>query len=111
MSVADKPTPWKEDMIDLIGGIEPLMLDCVKVELQRLASTSGRRGRAARVGLQLAKDFALKKCGGAEVDDEIISIALDEGAFVASNDKKLLDSLKAAGVEVLQLREGRVAVG
>jgi rRNA-processing protein FCF1 len=111
MSVAEKPTTWKEDMTDLIGGIEPVILDCVKVELQRLADTGGRKGRAASVGLQLAQDFRMIKCGGATVDDEIISIALSEGAFVASNDEDLLDSLKAAGVEILRLRKGRVAVG
>jgi rRNA-processing protein FCF1 len=111
MAVSERPTTWREDMTDLIGGIEPVILDCVKVELQRIADAGGRRGKAAVVGLQLAQGFRTMKCGGARVDDEIISVALGEGAYVASNDEDLLESLKAARVTVLRLRKGRVALG
>ncbi len=88
-----------------------MLPDCVKGELEALASGSGRRARIARVALQLAAGFETEKCGGARVDDEVSSAALTLGARVATTDSELIESLKALHVGVVMLRSGRVSVG
>jgi rRNA-processing protein FCF1 len=111
MSVAKKPTTWKDDMIDLIGGFEPIILDCVRSELEGLAERGGKKGSLASVGLQIARDFGSRKSGHAPVDDEITSAALTDNAVVATSDRDLQDSLTSVGVQVVRLRKGRVALG
>lgn len=111
MAVVEKPTTWFEDIVDSVGKFEPVLLDCVRDELSKLASGQGRRSRSARVALDLASKFEASPCGEAKVDDEIVSAALSRGAAVATTDADLAGSLRAAHVKVVSLRTGRVAVG
>jgi rRNA-processing protein FCF1 len=111
MAVADEPTTWFEDMVDLVGRFQPVLLSCVREELEKLASGEGRRSRSARVALEMASGFAGGRCGGAGVDDEVVSFALTEGAAVATTDAGLLESLRGARVKAVTLRGGRVSLG
>ena len=54
MAVVERPTTWFEDMVDGIGKFEPVLLDCVRQELDKLAAGQGRRARTARASLDLA---------------------------------------------------------
>ena len=110
IAVVEKPTTWFEDMVDGIGRFEPVLLSCVKEELERLASGGGRKARSARVALEMASGFVGGSCGEASVDDEIISFALTESAVVATTDAGLLSSLGAAHVKAVTLRKWRVSV-
>jgi rRNA-processing protein FCF1 len=111
MAVAEEPTTWFEDMVDVVGKFQPVLLSCVREELEKLASGEGRRSRSARVALEMASGFAGGGCGGAAVDDEIVSFALTEGAAVATTDAGLLESLRGARVKAITLRGGRVSPG
>ena len=108
MAVAETPTPWSEDIVDSIGKFEPVLLECVGEELQGLTSGRGRRSRTARVALELSERFARLACGGARVDDEIVSAASAEGAVVATTDADLAGAARAARLRVISLRKGRV---
>jgi rRNA-processing protein FCF1 len=110
MAVAETPTTWFEDIVEGVGMFQPVLLDCVKDELTRLASREGRKSRAARVALELASGFARLPCGGAKVDDEVISAALSRGAAVATADGGVAGACQAAHVSVVSLRSGRVRV-
>jgi rRNA-processing protein FCF1 len=110
MAVVETPTTWHEDMVDALGKFQPVLLECVKVELGKLASTSDKRARTARVALDLASGFKVRPCGGAAVDDEIISASASEGAVLATVDAELLRSANAAHLKVITLRSGRVAL-
>ena len=110
MAVVEKPTTWFEDIVDGVGKFEPIMLECVRAELEGLASGEGRRSRTARVGLELAYRFRSEPCGGARVDDEIASAARTTKAMVATADTELARSLKVSHIRVISLRKGRVAV-
>ena len=79
-------------------------------ELVRLASREGRRGRAARVALELAERFQRVPCGGARPDEEIVSAALTSKSAVATADRDLARSLRARRVRVFGLRSGRVSL-
>ena len=108
MAVAETPTTWFEDIVDAIGRFQPVLLDCVQSELERLARDRGKKSRYARLGLDLALDFKLLRCGEASVDDEVISAALAEGALVATTDSTLAHTARAAHLRVVSLRRGRV---
>jgi len=110
MAVAERPTTWFEDITDKIGRFEPVALECVLAELGRLALGEGRKGRAARVALELAEEFSRVSCGGAMTDEEIMSAALTMNATVATADRALARSLGARNVRVVGLRSGRVAL-
>jgi rRNA-processing protein FCF1 len=110
MAVAERPTTWLEDITEVIGGFEPVALQCVLAELRRLALGNGRKSRAARVALELAEEFSRVPCGGARTDEEIMSAALTMNATVATADRDLARSLGSRKVRVVRLRSGRVAL-
>lgn len=110
MAVVESPTTWFEDIVEKVGRIQPLLPECVGAELEKLAAGQGRKARAARVSLDLAAKFSRIPCGGALVDDEVVSAALSRGAMVATVDSDLAQSLLAAHVKVVSLKTGRVAL-
>ena len=110
MAVLERPTTWYEDITEGIGRFEPVLLDCVRGELEKLAAAKDKRGRAASFSLDLASRFSRAPCGKARVDDEIVSAALSMKALVATTDSELWRSLEAVHVRVITLRSGRVAL-
>ncbi|MGD0395907.1 MAG: PIN domain-containing protein [Nitrososphaerales archaeon] len=110
MAVVEHPTTWFEDITEMIGRFEPVALECVLAELERLASGDGKKGRAARVALELAGKFSRVPCGGAGTDEEMVSAAITMDAAVATADRDLARSLEVRRVRVVGLRSGRVAL-
>jgi rRNA-processing protein FCF1 len=110
MAVVERPTTWFEDLTEKIGRFEPIALECVLVELGRLASGNGMKSRTARVALQLAEGFSHSPCGGARPDEEIVSAALTMNATVATAYRELVQLLRTRKVRVVGLRSGRVAL-
>jgi rRNA-processing protein FCF1 len=108
MAVAENPTTWFEDIVAGVGKFEPVLLDCVRGELDSLATGEGKKARLARVSLDMASRFNGVPCGKAPVDDEIASAALSYPALVATADSGLAASLRASHVTVISLRKGRV---
>jgi rRNA-processing protein FCF1 len=110
MAVAETPTSWQEDMVSILGKVEPVMLRCVLTELDSIDAGGGKRARLAAVAKAMAAGFRLEECGRAAVDDEVVSFARTHGAGVATVDGDMLRSLKAAGLQVLTLRGKRVTL-
>jgi rRNA-processing protein FCF1 len=110
MAVVERPTTWFEDIVERAGRFEPVMLSCVRSELEKLASREGRKSRAARVALELSSNFTTGPCGKATVDDEIVSAAKTQGSFVATTDAELARVLRASHIRVISLSGGRVKV-
>ncbi|HYB07090.1 MAG TPA: hypothetical protein VEB87_02915 [Nitrososphaerales archaeon] len=110
MAVAETPTTWFEDMVHGVGKFQPVLPECVRKELERLASGQGRKARTARVCLEMASNFAALPCGGAQVDDEIVSAALSSGSIVATADARLAQAARGAHLRVASLRKGRLAL-
>ena len=109
MAVAEKPTTWFEDIVGLVGKFEPVLPDCVREELERMAGGQSKKARTARVGLDLASRFSRARCGESRVDDEIVSAALSTKALVATTDSDLAHALRSVHVRVISLKAGRVA--
>jgi len=110
MALVEHPTTWLEDMTDLVGKIQPIVLRCTVNELKRISQGNQRRSRTATLALELAKDFAVGESGEGKVDDEMVSYASGERSMVATVDRELIRTLKARKISVLGLRGGRVAL-
>lgn len=110
MAVVETPTTWYEDIVGAVGKFQPVLLGCVKEELDKLASADDKRARTARVALELASDFASRPCGQAGVDDEIVSAASTGGALIATTDGGLCRTAKGVHLRVITLHRGRVAL-
>ena len=110
MAVVERPTTWREDIVDTIGSFEPVMLDCVSAELQKIAIGRGARSRTARAALEIASAFKRRHCGSARVDDEIVSAGAGGEHLIATTDRELSRSANAAHIPVITLRKGRVAL-
>jgi len=110
MAVAEHPTRWREDIVAVVGGFEPVALECVLAELGGLSARGGKKGQVARVALELAEGFSRVPSGTGRTDDEISSAALSLPAAVATVDGDLARALRVLKVQVFGLRAGRVAV-
>jgi rRNA-processing protein FCF1 len=109
MALAERPTTWHEDITALLGGFEPVVLDCVLAELKSLSGGPKGRARYASLALELSSKFEVRECGHGAVDDEILSLAQAMGAAVATVDGELIGTMRALGIRGVTLREGRVA--
>ncbi len=113
-----------ENGLDLIGQLERLSEDApfeigvptsVKAELDAMASSppSARRSRSARSALRVMD--SMLKSGKAKLlpssgpaDGSLITLALQTGAWVGTNDRALRYRLKAKKVKVILLRDDHV---
>lgn len=111
MSVSEHPTQWLQDMDCALGKVEPVLLDCVEEELSRMVSRGGKKGKLAAVAIEASSGFERRPCGGADVDDEVVSAALELRGAVATSDGDMARVLRALNVRVASLRGGRVYVG
>lgn len=73
-------------------------------ELKRMAKGKGRKGRAARVSLDLLGKIRVIDTKIQEADKAILEFAKEKNAFVCTNDRKLRKELKEIGIKVIYLR-------
>ena len=111
IAVVETPATWYEDIQEKLGKFKPVMLDRVESELDDLASRGGKRGRFASLAKELGKSFVRVQVErGGSPDNEVLSWAASNGAFVATLDGKMLEHLKASRMRYVTLRKGRVFI-
>ena len=105
------PAQFQIDLFDelrnLIGSFEPVVLSAVLQELEGLTRAKGRHGAAARVGLALAAQCTLAESGDLEsesVDAKVIEYAAQTNCMVVTNDRRIRDALNARGISVISMR-------
>lgn len=105
------PAEFHVDLFDelrnLLGGFEPIVLQSVLRELEGLSRAKGRNGAAARLGLTLgAQCTAVDGDESAgSVDAQIIAYALAHTCMVVTNDRGVRDELFARGIGVISMRK------
>jgi rRNA-processing protein FCF1 len=106
------PAQYKIDLFDelrqLVGTFEPLVLEDGVKELSGLSSGLGRQGAAARYGLRLAEQCTIVRPEGSvtgRVDDQMIAYADKNKCFVVTNDRHLREELLARGIGVISMRK------
>lgn len=113
IAVMEHPTSWREDLLEKVGRFQPVVIEPVYDELARLALGRNRASRYASLakGMVDSGEMLLQKATGSGMaDDELISLALDDGALVATVDAELIRQLKALHVGVVSLSGGRVSL-
>ena len=105
------PAQFQIDLFDelrnLIGSYEPVVLSTVMHELEGLTRARGRHGAAARLGLTLAAQCTLAESRGLEsesVDAQVIEYAAQTKCMVVTNDRRIRDALYARGISVISMR-------
>jgi rRNA-processing protein FCF1 len=112
IAVMERPTPWREDILESVGSFEGVVIKPVYDELERLAGGKNRASRYASLAKEVVDRGELviqNPTGRGMADDELISLALDLGALVATLDAGLIRQLKALHVGVIILSGGRVS--
>jgi rRNA-processing protein FCF1 len=113
ISIMEHPTPWREDMLERLGSFQPVIIKPVYDELARLAVAKNRASRFATLAKEMVDRGELQlqqPPGSGTADDELISLALEDNALVATLDAALIRQLKAMRVGVVTLSRGRVSV-
>ena len=100
----------KVDIYEYLEGKELLTLDLCMKELQKLAEGKKKDAGAARIGFLLAKNrVKVIESRLKSADLGIISEAKKHKYLVvATNDRKLIKTLKKHGIRILRLRQGRM---
>jgi rRNA-processing protein FCF1 len=112
LTLASKPLNLIEELEDIFGKVELLVLDDTIKELEVISKRSSvKKAKQAK----LALDFATKlkriayDCEGS-VDDKILRYAKENGLIVITMDKELKKRLKAINLSTITLRENRLVV-
>ncbi|MGA2918881.1 PIN domain-containing protein [Methanoregula sp.] len=105
------PAQFQIDLFDelrnLIGSFEPVVLSAVLHELEGLTQAKGRHGAAARMGLALAAHCTVTESRGLQsesVDAQVIEYAALTNCVVVTNDRRIRDALYARGISVISMR-------
>jgi len=95
-----------EELRDLLGSYEPVILSEVVNELERLSGGHGKEAAAARLGLEISRKCAVVESGTDEgtVDDRISGYALRHGGMVLTNDRALRNQLLSNRIPVIALK-------
>jgi uncharacterized protein len=106
------PAQFQIDLFDelrnLLGGFEPIVLPSVMHELEGLTRAKGRNGAAARLGLAMGARCTLAESGDApagSVDAQVIDYAVQHNCMVVTNDRRVRDELFAHGIGVISMRK------
>jgi uncharacterized protein len=106
------PAQFQVDLFDelrnLLGGFEPIVLSSVMRELEGLTRAKGRCGAAARLGLALGEKCTIAESGDApsgSVDAQVIEYAVQNGCIVVTNDRRVRDELLTRGIGVISMRK------
>jgi len=102
------PAQFKTDIFELLRNDELYTLDlCIK-EMEKLAKGKGKNAAAAKVALELLEKNNVKilKTGKKKnADAAIIDTAKAGNYAVATNDKKLIKSLKSYRIKIIRLKQ------
>jgi rRNA-processing protein FCF1 len=106
------PAQFQIDLFDelrnILGGFEPIVLSSVMRELEGLSRATGRHGAAARLGLALGEKCTIAENGdvsSVSVDAQVIDYAVQHNCMVVTNDRRVRDELFAHGIGVISMRK------
>jgi rRNA-processing protein FCF1 len=106
------PAQFSIDLFDelrqLIGAFEPLVLDVVVRELAGISSGKGRDAAAARYGLEIVKKCTkvlFEDPSVCSVDQQIVNYAKKHGCIVVTNDRHLRQILISQRIGVISMRK------
>jgi len=96
-----------DEIRDLLGSFEPVVLHGVVHELEGLSRAKSPDGAAARMGLTLAGQCTITEGSNPSlsVDEQVIMWAAETGGLVVTNDRRVRDALLEQGIGVISMRK------
>jgi rRNA-processing protein FCF1 len=107
MYLVERPSSFQDDLRAKLGNAELCVPDSVIRELRGLAEARGAKAKRAKEALSFAKGLKVFSREG-EADDALVNLAQEQGAAVATLDRKLTASLRSKGVPVATLKGDRL---
>ncbi|MEM7819316.1 MAG: DNA-binding protein [Candidatus Aenigmatarchaeota archaeon] len=106
------PVQFKIDIFKLLKNYELFTLDLCVNEIKKLSERKTKDGIAAKVALELIKTKKINviKSEKKKTDLAIIEIAKKYNYMVATNDKKLIKSLKRYGIKIIRLKQKKYLI-
>ena len=96
-----------DELRDLVGAFEPVVLSGVLRELDGISQKKGRDGAAARLGIHLGERCTIadsKELESGSIDAQMIEYAVQKGCIVVTNDRGIRDILFERGLGVISMR-------
>jgi len=97
-----------EELRELLGSFEPLVMSRVMQELAGLSRARGCDGSAARLGFSLGEKCTIIDCNDLKsptVDEQVIEYATLTRCMVVTNDRRIRDALYNRGIGVISMRQ------
>ena len=102
---------WKTDLKEVFmeyGKPVFYTTSAVIKELNAIKENRGKKGRSARVAIELIKHMDVSIGDyGESADNSIIKMAQEKNAFVCTHDRKLIEECKRRNIGVVMLRNGK----
>jgi rRNA-processing protein FCF1 len=105
--LVEKPSSFLDDLDAKLGKAELCVPDSVIGELRRMAGSKGTKARKAEEALSFAEGLKIFRRGG-EADDDLVSLAQEEGGAVATLDGELAAALRRKRVPVATVKDDRL---
>jgi rRNA-processing protein FCF1 len=106
------PAQFSIDLFDelrqLVGAFEPLVLESIMTELAGISSGKGRDAAAARHAISVAQRCTTVHSPepvSDTVDERLIDYAQKNGCLVVTNDRHLREMLLSRGIGVISMRK------
>ena len=111
LTLASKPLDLIEELEDILGKVELLVLEDTIKELEAISKRPSIKSKQAK----LALDFVMKLERitydyEGFVDDKILKCAMENRLLVATMDKELRKRLRAVSLTVITLRQNRLMI-
>jgi len=111
LTLASKPLDLIEELEDILGKVELLVLEDTIKELEAISKRPSIKSKQAK----LALDFVMKLERitydyEGSVDDKILKCAMENKLLVATMDKELRKRLRAMSLTVITLRQNRLMI-
>jgi rRNA-processing protein FCF1 len=107
------PVQFKVNIYDELSDYQLLTLEKCINELEKIAKGSGNDASSAKIAMDLIMEKGIKIITTKEkiTDSAILSYAKKHGCAVATNDRKLIKTLKSNKIKIIRLRQRKFLTG
>jgi rRNA-processing protein FCF1 len=107
------PVQFKVNIYDELSDYQLLTLEKCINELEKIADGKSRDAPSAKIAMDLIMEKGIKIIATKEkiTDSAILSYAKKHGCAVATNDRKLIKTLKSNKIKIIRLRQRKFLTG
>ena len=111
LTLASKPLDLIEELEDILGKVELLVLEDTIKELEAISKRPSIKSKQAKLALDFVMKFErITYDYEGSVDDKILKCAMENKLLVATMDKELRKRLRAMSLTVITLRQNRLMI-